>query len=664
MGLFCPVFPGRSGVATGEAGGREGSGLQGGSVSSVRNQAQSRVKESGWQSLAGKMRAYKRRVKQYFSDHEKDTFCCVFSKKNTARQDDENHTGPSSRQRKTSKSESAYLHQFPEASKEEVQSLLEDEASWEDEVKAVERIEKDVAEIRKLAAIFARVEEKVCGKRKAGCFLSPGSRQQKISKLDIVPQPQPQPRPFTPVMPVPQYQLSEASEKQLQPVSGFAAKRQEIDEKFIRLSARAEVAAAQSAELLKANAAALSAIKGKRAHREDKIGDRRKAGFFLGQFFHQRKTRKSDIVHPHRLPEGSEARIDQLVAVEQKVAGKRKAGFLPLNFRNGQSPLENGKYGEVSLVMPGYGGKIGVYKVPHVNPETGRVYEGKESSLISEVDFLHRLSHDNIVKVLGRGENTDSESGAGSCGTHLVTQYIGCSLDQLMKMQRRTATGENPSFSPLPVKLIQSILRQVCSALDYLHDTKNTVHGDLHLGNIVITPGGKAVLCDFGEAYTYDYDKTDNERVADWRVKCRTALNAYGYRPEAIIGLVDNRYLGDGLYHLALGGLASMTEDRGRRKHRMFFPQGSSIIDEKIEALSPYYSGEWLSPQQARDLKDLLVKLLSARPRTPFTMKDALNHPFLREATQTAKEADQKEAAQRAARQREAARRVGDSWQP
>lgn len=66
MGLCCPVFSGRSGVATAPVTPGQGSGLSAPGISSVHNQKLPRIKTRGLKRFADKMRAHKRCVKDYW----------------------------------------------------------------------------------------------------------------------------------------------------------------------------------------------------------------------------------------------------------------------------------------------------------------------------------------------------------------------------------------------------------------------------------------------------------------------------------------------------------------------------------------------------------------------------------------------------------------------
>ncbi len=151
--------------------------------------------------------------------------------------------------------------------------------------------------------------------------------------------------------------------------------------------------------------------------------------------------------------------------------------------------------------------------------------------LEKELDIGMEMSHPNIVKVLGREEN----SVVGQC---IVMDYVdGRSLDAFL--------GENPS-----VEKRKKVVMQLLSAMRYYHSLQ-IVHRDLKPSNLLITRNGDDLkIIDFGmadsdyhanikgPAYTKAYAAPE-QMIAGARIDCRTDIYAFG----VLLGeILPNRY--------------------------------------------------------------------------------------------------------------------------
>ena len=114
-----------------------------------------------------------------------------------------------------------------------------------------------------------------------------------------------------------------------------------------------------------------------------------------------------------------------------------------------------------------------------------------KSKFVNEAVAIHNLSHAGIVKV----SDIFEENGTA----YYVMDYIdGCSLDDVVK--RNGALSEKAALT---------YIRQVCSALDYVH-SRNRLHLDIKPGNIMIDGCGHAILIDFGASKQYDEVNGEN----------------------------------------------------------------------------------------------------------------------------------------------------------
>ena len=110
---------------------------------------------------------------------------------------------------------------------------------------------------------------------------------------------------------------------------------------------------------------------------------------------------------------------------------------------------------------------------------------------IDEAKALCRLQHSGIVSV----QDVFEENGTA----YFVMDYVdGKSLSEIVKEQ-----------GPLPEERVVRYIRQVATALQYVHDN-NRLHLDIKPGNIMIDGNDNPVLIDFGASKQYDEEDGEN----------------------------------------------------------------------------------------------------------------------------------------------------------
>jgi len=98
----------------------------------------------------------------------------------------------------------------------------------------------------------------------------------------------------------------------------------------------------------------------------------------------------------------------------------------------------------------------------------------------SEAAVLARLNHPNIVTLYDYIEEENA--------LYLIMEYVeGQSLAELLKA------------GPLPLDLIEKYFTQVLEAFQYAHE-EAVIHRDIKPANVMITPGGRVKILDFGVA--------------------------------------------------------------------------------------------------------------------------------------------------------------------
>ncbi|KAL6235172.1 hypothetical protein BDW75DRAFT_210427 [Aspergillus navahoensis] len=181
----------------------------------------------------------------------------------------------------------------------------------------------------------------------------------------------------------------------------------------------------------------------------------------------------------------------------------------------------------------------------------------------------------------------------------LVLEY--CPGDELYNYLLRNG--------PLPIDKVKKIFTQLVGAVSYVH-SKQCVHRDLKLENILLDKHENVKLCDFG--FTREYEGKASYLQTFCGTVCYSApemLKAEKYAGEK----VDVWSLGIILYALIAGELPYDDDDDQVTKAR--------ILNEE-----PKFNDKF-----PEDAKALINLLLSKRPLLRPSLDEVLAHPFLSE---------------------------------
>ncbi len=120
-----------------------------------------------------------------------------------------------------------------------------------------------------------------------------------------------------------------------------------------------------------------------------------------------------------------------------------------------------------------------------------RSSEFHRSLLQKEFEVTSGMNHQNIVGVISMADVPD-------IGTAILLEYIdGITLTEYLD-----------SCVAVDGSKIADIIRQVCSAVEYMH-SRQTIHCDLKPSNIMITRSGFVKIIDFGISRGNGYEKLD-----------------------------------------------------------------------------------------------------------------------------------------------------------
>jgi formylglycine-generating enzyme required for sulfatase activity len=261
------------------------------------------------------------------------------------------------------------------------------------------------------------------------------------------------------------------------------------------------------------------------------------------------------------------------------------------------------------LQQGGFGAVYAAWNIPLNRPcalkENTGVAEDAQRQFMHEAQILARLSHPNLPRIsdyfviAGRGVNTLGAQ-------YLVMEYVeGKDLQEMLEEAQNQSTNAS-----LPESMVLPWIEQICEALSYLHSQNPPViHRDIKPANIKITPGGKAMLVDFGIAKVY-------------RPQVKTTLGARavtpGYSPQEQYGhgttdaRTDIYALGATLYTLLTG------------------VEPVESVQRTIGTTLPAPSQ--LNPTISRNVEAAILKAMQPAPDDRFQsaveFKDALSAPL------------------------------------
>lgn len=114
--------------------------------------------------------------------------------------------------------------------------------------------------------------------------------------------------------------------------------------------------------------------------------------------------------------------------------------------------------------------------------------------IMTEIDLLKKLKHDNIVKYIGYSKTKDS--------LNIVLEYVeNGSLQSIVS-----------KFGRFPETLVRVYIKQVLEGLLYLHN-QGVIHRDIKGANILTTKKGHVKLADFGVAVDKLHAASDTSDV-------------------------------------------------------------------------------------------------------------------------------------------------------
>ncbi|PAA65599.1 hypothetical protein BOX15_Mlig004887g1 [Macrostomum lignano] len=282
-----------------------------------------------------------------------------------------------------------------------------------------------------------------------------------------------------------------------------------------------------------------------------------------------------------------------------------------------------GAFGVVWAVTdPRDGQKLAIKKIPNVFQN---IIAAKRA--YRELNFLHRLRHENIVSIVGVLEESNFP--------HEI--YLLCDLMQT-DLHKIIVSPQS-----LSVDHVKIFLYQILRGLKFLHSA-NILHRDIKPGNLLVNSDCKLKICDFGLARLHDPNSAGGkfltlEVVTQYYRAPELLMGAQEYT-EAIdiwsAGCILAELLSRSILFQASSPLSQLdlildllgtpdpsdllTACTAARRHVLRLPKRQPKLASKLWQTSRTVSEEGLH---------LLQQLLRFNPKHRISAAAALSHPYL-----------------------------------
>lgn len=253
--------------------------------------------------------------------------------------------------------------------------------------------------------------------------------------------------------------------------------------------------------------------------------------------------------------------------------------------------LGEGSFGKVFKAREISTGRILAVKKMSINHS-----EKKYSNIIKEINLLKHLDHPNIVKYYDYFEEEDY--------IYLMMEYLeGGTLRQYMK-EKTNITEDDARI----------IIKQLLTALSYLHYTCDICHRDVKPENIMFSNKNEITglkLLDFGLS-------SDRFESKNYLENCGTLIYM---APEQINKIIYSKAVDV----WSVGIILYMLLNKGKNP---FYSKGESqeVIIHNITNNNVVYSNDCLISEMG---KHLINKLLKKNSSYRYTIRSALDHPWV-----------------------------------
>ena len=272
--------------------------------------------------------------------------------------------------------------------------------------------------------------------------------------------------------------------------------------------------------------------------------------------------------------------------------------------------LGQGAFAKVNLGLNVLTGRVVAIK--SFKKKAEEKFNIKMKKIQYETELMKRFNHKNITKILEVFHDEEYML--------IIMEYInGENLFSFVKKRRK-----------LSEKLAKFLFRQIILGIEHIH-SKNVVHRDIKLENIMIDFNNTIKICDFGIGKVL---KSEDELLYD---KCGTPMYM---APEIILSNENDGYKGfpvdiwsSGitLYIMLSGTLPFNLKSKNNKKENISFNgnkrYNNTYLQNQIISVKPREI-----ENISEEAKDLLKGILNKNPEKRLTCNQILNHPWLKNA--------------------------------
>ena len=273
--------------------------------------------------------------------------------------------------------------------------------------------------------------------------------------------------------------------------------------------------------------------------------------------------------------------------------------------------IGQGAFGKVNLGLNVLTGRVVAIKSFKKTPI--EKLKHKMFKIQYETELMKRFNHKNITKILEVFNDEEYML--------IIMEYInGGNLFSFVKKRRK-----------LSEKMAKFLFRQIILGIQHIH-SKNVVHRDIKLENLLIDFNNNVKICDFGIGKVLN---SENEILYD---KCGTPMYM---APEIILSTKEKGYKGfpvdiwsSGitLYIMLSGNLPFNIKNKKEKKENISLnsikTNNNAYLQNQIINFNPK-----AIENISEEAQDLLQGLLNKDPSKRLTCSEILNHPWLKNNT-------------------------------